>query len=308
MKISAPSPAPSGGPTSARRNASSSVANATAVSATRKKPNAAAKPEGAAGRSTAMSSASGSSAAPAAAAYQRPSARCRVAATAVPQAATPASSATAAARSSRHSWARRASLPSQISPAAHTAPSAKPLATSATRRRERAGPQENPSGRRAASSTTRAHAPAASGTAVPLTAGACALVVLLATRLPLGFSWGPARSRRLVADVASGFALGAVCAAGLIWDGNEARLAQLWRDDRAAAVALLAGVAAWGAAVAATRQRALGRWYAAAAGAALLPEALLIAVLRPAAPSGFAAAFGFFLVADTAVAFATEER
>src|SRR5205823_2618457 len=66
-----------------------------------------------------------------------------------------------------HSWARRASLPSEISPAAHTAPSAKPLATSATRRRERAGPQENPSGRRAASSTTRAHAPAASGTAVP---------------------------------------------------------------------------------------------------------------------------------------------
>src|SRR5881628_2168967 len=147
----------------------------------------------------------------------------------------------------------------------------------------------------------------AGGTAVPLAAGACALVVLLAARLPLGFSWGPARSRRLVADVASGFALGAVCAAGLIWDGNEARLAQLWRDDRAAAVALLAGVAAWGAAVAATRQRALGRWYAAAAGAALLPEALLIAVLRPAAPSGFAAAFGFFLVADTAVAFATEE-
>src|SRR5213076_2324904 len=95
----------------------------------------------------------------------------------------------------------------------------------------------------------------AGGTAVPLAAGACALVVLLAARLPLGFSWGPARSRRLVADVASGFALGAVCAAGLISDGNEARLAQLWRDDRAAAVALLAGVAAWGAAVAATRQR-----------------------------------------------------
>src|SRR5439155_1445194 len=125
----------------------------------------------------------------------------------------------------------------------------------------------------------------AGGTAVPLAAGACALVVLLAARLPLGFSWGPARSRRLVADVASGFALGAVCAAGLIWDGNEARLAQLWRDDRAAAVALLAGVAAWGAAVAATRQRALGRWYAAAAGAALLPETLLSAVLRPAAPA-----------------------
>src|SRR5437773_1281957 len=73
----------------------------------------------------------------------------------------------------------------------------------------------------------------AGGTAVPLAAGACALVVLLAARLPLGFSWGPARSRRLVADVASGFALGAVCAAGLISDGNEARLAQLWRDDRA---------------------------------------------------------------------------
>src|SRR3989442_15041887 len=147
----------------------------------------------------------------------------------------------------------------------------------------------------------------AGGTAVSLAAGACALVVLLAAGLPLGFSWGPARSRRLVPDVASGFALGAACAAGLIWDGNDARLAQLWRDDRAAAVAGLAGVAAWGAAIAATRQRALWRWYAAAAVAALLPEALLIAVLRPAAPSGFAAAFAFFLVADTAVAFATEE-
>ena len=147
----------------------------------------------------------------------------------------------------------------------------------------------------------------AGGTAVSLAAGACALVVLLVARLPLGFSWGPARSRRLVPDVASGFALGAACAAALIWDGNDARLAQLWRDDRAAAVALLAGVAAWGAAIAATRQRALWRWYAAAAVAALLPEALLFAVLRPAAPSGFAAAFAFFLVADTAVAFATEE-
>jgi len=102
----------------------------------------------------------------------------------------------------------------------------------------------------------------AGGTAVSLAAGACALVVLLAAGLPLGFSWGPARSRRLVPDVASGFALGAACAAGLIWDGNDARLAQLWRDDRAAAVALLAGVAAWGAAIAATRQRALWRWYA----------------------------------------------
>src|SRR5436309_13386359 len=59
----------------------------------------------------------------------------------------------------------------------------------------------------------------AGGTAVPLAAGACALVVLLAARRPLGFSWGPARSRRLVADVASGFALGAVCAAGLISAG-----------------------------------------------------------------------------------------
>src|SRR6266571_8200821 len=167
MKSSAPRPAPSGGPTSARRKASSSVANATAVSATRKKANAAAKPDGAAGRSTAMSSASGSSVATAAAAYQRHSARWRVAAMAAPQAATPARSATAAARSSRHSWARRASLPSQISAAAQAAPSAKPLATSGTRRRERAGPQEKPSGRRAASSTTSAHAPAASETAVP---------------------------------------------------------------------------------------------------------------------------------------------
>src|SRR5207247_2612608 len=120
----------------------------------------------------------------------------------------------------------------------------------------------------------------AGGTAVSLAAGACALVALPLARLPLGFSSGPARSRRLVPDVASGFALGAACAAALIWDGNDARLAQLWRDDRAAAVALLAGVAAWGAAIAATRQRALWRWYAAAAVAALLPEALLFAVLR----------------------------
>src|SRR5207247_11214458 len=147
----------------------------------------------------------------------------------------------------------------------------------------------------------------AGGTAVSLAAGACALVVLLGARLPLGFSWGPARSRRLVPDVASGFALGAACAAALIWDGNDARLAQLWRDDRAAAVAALPAVAAWGAAIAAPRRRALWRWSAAAAVAALLPEALLFAVLRPAAPSGFAAAFAFFLVADTAVAFATEE-
>src|SRR6266571_4782143 len=111
MKSSAPRPAPSGGPTSARRNASSSVADATAVSATRKNANAAAKPDGAAGRSTAKSSASGSSAATAAAAYQRHSARWRVAAMAAPQAATPARSATAAARSSRHSWTRRAHAP-----------------------------------------------------------------------------------------------------------------------------------------------------------------------------------------------------
>ncbi|HXL11872.1 MAG TPA: hypothetical protein VN955_10795, partial [Gemmatimonadales bacterium] len=148
----------------------------------------------------------------------------------------------------------------------------------------------------------------AGGTAVPLAAGLCALVALLAARLPLGFAWGPAGSQRAVPEVARGFAVGAACAAALIWQGNDALLARLWRDDRAASLALLAGVAAWGGAVAATRQRALLRWYAVAAAAALLPAILLIAVLRPAVPaSGFAAAFVFFLAADTTVAFVTEE-
>src|SRR5205807_632423 len=114
----------------------------------------------------------------------------------------------------------------------------------------------------------------AGGTAVPLAAGVCALVALLAARLPLGFSWGPAGSHRPAPEVARGFAVGAACAAALIWQGNDALLARLWRDDRAASLALLAGVAAWGAAVAATRQRALWRWYGAAAAAARLPEVL----------------------------------
>src|SRR5438876_1990653 len=148
----------------------------------------------------------------------------------------------------------------------------------------------------------------AGGTAVPLAAGVCALVALLAARLPLGFAWGPAGSQRAVPEVARGFAVGAACAAALIWQGNDALLARLWRDDRAASLALLAGVAAWGGAVATTRQRALLRWYGVAAAAALLPASLLIAVLRPTVPaSGFAAAFVFFLVADTTVALVTEE-
>src|SRR5207245_2098304 len=47
---------------------------------------------------------------------------------------------------------------------------------------------------------------------------------------------------------------------------------------------------------------------AGARAAALLPASLLIAVLRPTVPaSGFAAAFVFFLVADTTVALVTEE-
>src|SRR5207302_108301 len=116
---SAPRPADSGGPTRARRKASSSVTSATVVSATRKKMNAAAKPEaGTTGRSTTTSSMTGRSAAAAAAPYQRTRARCRVAATAPPQAATPASSARDAARSSRHNRARSASLPCQMSAAA----------------------------------------------------------------------------------------------------------------------------------------------------------------------------------------------
>jgi len=148
----------------------------------------------------------------------------------------------------------------------------------------------------------------AGGTAVPLAAGVCALIALLAARLPLGFSWGPAGSERAAPEVARGFAVGAACAAALIWQGNDALLARLWRDDRAASLALLAGVAAWGGAVAATRHRALVRWYGAAAAAALLPVILLVVVLRPVVPaSGFAAAFIFFLVADTTVALVTEE-
>src|SRR5206468_3639306 len=119
--------------------------------------------------------------------------------------------------------------------------------------------------------------------------------------------WGPPRSARLVPDVARGFAVGAVCAAGLLFDDNAARLAAVWHDDRPASVALLAGAAAWGAAVATTRQRTLWHWYAAAAGAALLPEAAVIALLRPSAPSGFVAPFVFFLIADTTVALVTEE-
>src|SRR6266566_4422048 len=128
------------------------------------------------------------------------------------------------------------------------------------------------------------------------------------TAVPLGFAWGPAGSQRAVPEVARGFAVGAACAAALIWQGNDALLARLWRDDRAASLALLAGVAARGGAVATTRQRALLRWYGVAAAAALLPASLLIAVLRPTVPaSGFAAAFVFFLVADTTVALVTEE-
>src|SRR5256712_6379224 len=147
----------------------------------------------------------------------------------------------------------------------------------------------------------------AGGTAVPVGGGAGALGALLAARLPLGFGWGRPRSARLVPDVARGFAVGAVCAAGLLFHDNAARLADVWHDDRAASVALLAGAAAWGAAVATTRQRTLWHWYAAAAGAALLPGAAVIALLRPSAPSGFLAPFVFFLIADTTVALATEE-
>src|SRR2546425_6895664 len=167
MSPSALSRADSGGPTRARRNASSSVARATVVSAIRKKTNGATKPDGADGRSSAMTAASGRSAAPAAAAYQCQSVRGRVVATAAPQAVAPASSATEAARSSCQTSASRAALSWNRSPAAHTAPTAKPRATSGTRRADRGGPQRNPSGRRAASSATRAHAPAATGTAVP---------------------------------------------------------------------------------------------------------------------------------------------
>src|SRR5437867_1636414 len=167
MSTSALSRADSGGPRRARRNASSSVTSATVVSAIKKKTNGATNPDGADGRSSAMTAASGRSAAPAAAAYQCHSVRWRVVATAAPHAAAPASSATEAARSSCQTAASRAALSSNSSPAAHTAPTAKPRATSGTKRADRGGPQRNPSGRRAASNATRAHAPAARGTAVP---------------------------------------------------------------------------------------------------------------------------------------------
>src|SRR5207245_6104645 len=70
MSTSALSRADSGGPRRARRNASSSVTSATVVSAIKKKTNGATNPDGADGRSSAMTAASGRSAAPAAAAYQ----------------------------------------------------------------------------------------------------------------------------------------------------------------------------------------------------------------------------------------------
>ena len=66
----------------------------------------------------------------------------------------------------------------------------------------------------------------AGGTAVPLAAGVSALVALLAARLPLGFAWGPAGSQRAVPEVARGFAVGAACAAALIWQGNDVLLAR----------------------------------------------------------------------------------
>src|SRR2546427_606110 len=140
----------------------------------------------------------------------------------------------------------------------------------------------------------------AGGTAVPLAAGVCALVALLAARLPLGFAWGPAGSQRAVPEVARGFAVGAACAAALIWQGNDALLARLWRDDRAASLALLAGVAAWGGAVATTRQRALLRWYGVAAPAAPPPAGLLLSGLRPPLPPArFAAPVRFFPLGPT---------
>src|SRR5881396_3456080 len=89
MSTSALSRADSGGPRRARRNASSSVTSATVVSAIKKKTNGATNPDGADGRSSAMTAASGRSAAPAAAAYQCHSVRWRVVATAAPHAAAP---------------------------------------------------------------------------------------------------------------------------------------------------------------------------------------------------------------------------
>src|SRR5256884_4867775 len=124
----------------------------------------------------------------------------------------------------------------------------------------------------------------AGGTAVPLAAGVCALIALLAARLPLGFSWGPAGSERAAPEVARGFAVGAACAAALIWQGNDALLARLWRDDRAASLALLAGVATWGGAVATTPQRALLRWDGVAGGGPPPPPGVLLPGVRPPPP------------------------
>ncbi len=154
----------------------------------------------------------------------------------------------------------------------------------------------------------RIHGVAALGgrTAVPLAAGLLALVTLLASREPLGL-W-PARAQLELPDVTRGLAVGAFAAAGLLYDGNVVRARQLWGGDWAATLALFAGVAAWGAALAATRQRFFWRWYAAAAVAALVPEAASLGILRPDVALGqFFAPFVFFLAADTTVALVTEE-
>src|SRR5437867_1219852 len=104
MSTSALSRADSGGPRRARRNASSSVTSATVVSAIKKKTNGATNPDGADGRSSAMTAASGRSAAPAAAAYQCHSVRWRVVATAAPDAAATRDAASAmGARAERSS-------------------------------------------------------------------------------------------------------------------------------------------------------------------------------------------------------------
>ncbi|MGH7548464.1 MAG: lysostaphin resistance A-like protein [Gemmatimonadales bacterium] len=151
-------------------------------------------------------------------------------------------------------------------------------------------------------------AAALGGTTVSLAAGLCGLVALTLGRQPLGLLWAPARAARPAPDVARGFAVGALCAAVLVFDGNVGRLGALWRDDRAGSVALVLGVAVWGAALAATRQRALWQWYVAAAGIALLPEVALVGVLQPSVSLGaLVAPLLFFLVADTTVALVTEE-
>src|SRR5712664_2509671 len=117
------------------------------------------------------------------------------------------------------------------------------------------------------------------GTLVPLAAGILGLAFLVAGRRPLGL-WSDSRLRPVPA-VSRGIVVGCLLATALIVDGNVMRAAALGSVDVAAVVALLAGTAAWAATAARAPQRPLGRWYLAAAAAALAPMLVLLVILQP---------------------------